>query len=203
MRRATGRTLASVLHEEIAAPLGVADELHFGVPRHRLEGAAQAGPKGAEPPRPEPGSPLARAIPLAVQPTAAFANRRDILAADIPSQGTMTARAAARLYAALLGHVANVQLVSPAHLQTIAAPAFSGIDKVMGFATTWALGYSPARLGSAQPRPGSTFGMVGSNGSIAYADIDSELAVGVMRNNIAGDLSLVATIDDIIAAHYG
>ena len=45
--------------------------------------------------------------------------------------------------------------------------------------------------------------MVGSNGSIAYADIDSELAA-VMRNNIAGDLSLaVATIDDIIAAHYG
>ena len=46
--------------------------------------------------------------------------------------------------------------------------------------------------------------MVGSNGSIAYADIDSELAAAVMRNNIAGDLSLaVATIDDIIAAHYG
>ena len=75
VRRATGRTLASVLHEEIAAPLGVADELHFGVPRHRLEGVARAGPEGAEQPRPEPGSPLARAIPLAVQPTAAFANR--------------------------------------------------------------------------------------------------------------------------------
>ena len=63
--------------------------------------------------------------------------------------------------------------------QTMATPSFYGIDQVMGFPTTWALGYSPARLGSAQPRPGSTFGMVGSNGTEAYADIDSGVAVAV------------------------
>src|ERR1035441_901950 len=79
----------------------------------------------------------------------------------------MTARAATRMYAALLGHIDGVKRVSPERLQTIAAPAFSGIDQVMGFPTTWALGYSPARLGSSQPRPGSTFGMVGSNGTAA------------------------------------
>lgn len=203
VRRATGRTLASVLREEVSTPLGVADELHFGVPGQLLDRVARAGPEGAEPPRPEPGSPLNRAIPPGVHPTAGFANRQDILAADIPSQGTMTARAAARLYATLLGHIESVRLVSPAHLQTIATPAFSGIDRVMGFPTTWALGYSPARLGSAQPRPGSTFGMVGSNGTIAYADIDSGVAVAVMRNNVAGDLQLVARIDDIVTAHYG
>ena len=32
VRRATGRTLAATLRDVIAAPLGVADELHFGVP---------------------------------------------------------------------------------------------------------------------------------------------------------------------------
>jgi CubicO group peptidase (beta-lactamase class C family) len=69
-------------------------------------------------------------------------------------------------------------------------PAASGIDQVMGFPTTWALGYSPARLGSAQPRPGSTFGMVGSNGTAAYADIDSGAAVAVMSNRIDGDFSV-------------
>jgi len=42
----------------------------------------------------------------------------------------------------------------------MAAPAFSGTDQVMGFPTELALGYSMARLGSARPRPGSTFGMV-------------------------------------------
>ena len=73
----------------------------------------------------------------------------------------------------------------------------------MGFPTIWALGYSPARLGSTQPRPGSTFGMVGSNGTAAYADIDSGVAIAVMRNQIASDFSVVAAIDDIVAAHHG
>ena len=65
------------------------------------------------------------------------------------------------------------------------------------------LGCSPARLGSTPPRPGSTFGMVGSNGTAAYADIDSGVAVAVMRNHIAADFSVVAAVDDIIAANHG
>jgi CubicO group peptidase (beta-lactamase class C family) len=85
----------------------------------------------------------------------------------------------------------------------MAAPAFFDTDQVMEFSTTWALGYSPARLGRAGSRPGSTFGMVGSNGSAAYADIDSGVAVAVMRNRIDGDMSAAAAIDDIVAAHYG
>ena len=202
VRRSTGRTLGAVLRDEIAAPLGIADELHFGVPARLLSRVARVGPEGAAPPRPEPGSPLDRSTPPGVQPTAAFANRRDILGADIPSQGTMTARAAARMYAALLGHIDGVRLISPERLATIAAPAFSGVDQVMGFPTSWALGYSNARLGGAQPRPGSTFGMVGSNGSAAYADIDSGVAVAVMRNHIAGDFSAIVEIDDIVAGYF-
>jgi CubicO group peptidase (beta-lactamase class C family) len=202
VRRRTGRVLAEVLRTEVAGPLHVADELHFGVPGHLLARVARAGPDGAAPPRPAPDSPPDRAVPPAVQPTAAFANRSDVLTADIPSQGTMSARGAARLYAALLGHVDGVRLVSAEHLRTIAAPAFSGRDQVMGFPTEWALGYSPARLGSAQPHPGSTFGMVGSNGTAAYADIDSGVAIGVMRNNIMGDFSAVSAIDDLVTDHY-
>ena len=202
VRRATGHTLAEVLRTEIAGPLGVADELHFGVPEHLLARVARAGPDGAAPPRPDPGSPLDRALPFGVQPTAAFANRSHVLSADIPSQGTMSARAATRLYAALLGDVDGVNLVSPERLQTMAAPAFSGTDQVMGFPTEWALGYSPARLGSAQPRPGSTFGMVGSNGTAAYADIDSGVAIAVMRNHILGGFSAVSAIDDLVTDHY-
>ncbi|MBV8989419.1 MAG: beta-lactamase family protein [Solirubrobacterales bacterium] len=202
VRRATGRTLATVLREEIASPLGISDELHFGVPHHLLERVARAGPEGAAPPPPEPGTPLDRAIPPGVQPSAAFANRREILAADIPSQGTMNARATARMYAALLGQIEGVRLISPEHLKTTAQPAFSGRDQVMGIDTTWALGYSTARLGNHQSRPGSTFGMIGSNGTAAYADIDTSVAVAIMRNNIAGDLSVIATIDDLVTTHY-
>jgi CubicO group peptidase (beta-lactamase class C family) len=114
----------------------------------------------------------------------------------------MSARGAARLYAALLGYVDGVNLVSPERLRTMAAPAFSGTDQVMGFTTEWALGYSPARLGNAPPRPGSTFGMVGSNGTAVYADIDSGVAIAVMRNHILGDFSAVTAIDNLVTDHY-
>jgi hypothetical protein len=40
-----------------------------------------------------------------VNPTAAFGNRPDVLAADIPAGGKVSARAIARLYAALLHDV--------------------------------------------------------------------------------------------------
>ena len=73
---------------------------------------------------------------------------------------------------------------------------------MMGIPAEWALGYSPARLGSAQPRPGSSFGMVGSNGTAAYADIDSGVTVAVMRNHILGDFSAVSAIDDLVTDHY-
>ena len=202
VRRMTRRTLADALRDEIAAPLGIEDELHFGVPARLLSNVARQGPAGAAPPRPERGSPQDRAVPAGVQPTAAFANRADVLRADIPAQSTMTARAVARMYAALLGHLESVQLVSPGRLHMMAATAFSGVDQVMGFPTSWALGYSQARLG-AESRPGSTFGMVGSNGSAAYADIDSGVAVAVMRNRIVGDFTAVKAIDAIVAAHHG
>jgi CubicO group peptidase (beta-lactamase class C family) len=114
----------------------------------------------------------------------------------------MSARAAARLYAALPGHIDGVHLVSPERLQTTAAPAFSGTDQVKGFPAQWALGYSPARPGRAQPRPGSTFAMVGSNGTAAYADIDSGLAIAVMRNHILGDFSAVTAINNLMTNHY-
>jgi hypothetical protein len=55
--------------------------------------------------------------------------------------------------------------------------------------------YSPARSGGVPTRPGSTFGMVG-NGSTAYADIDTGVAIAVMLNRYTvGDLTAAARID--------
>ena len=90
--------------------------------------------------------------------------------------------------------------VWPGRLASMAAVAFTGMDQVMGFPVTWAFGYSPGRPGGAASRPGSTFGMVGANGSAAYADIDSGVAVAVMRNRFTvGDLTTAARIDRIVA----
>jgi hypothetical protein len=68
--------------------------------------------------------------------------------------------------------------------------------------TAWAFGFGPHRPGGVPSRPGSTFGMVGMNGSAAYADIDSGVAVAVMRNRFGGGLDAVTEIDRIVAETF-
>ncbi|MFB4311816.1 serine hydrolase domain-containing protein [Actinomadura sp. GTD37] len=213
VRRATGRGLAWWLREAVTRPLGIEDEVHFGVPEALLGRVARQEPATGPPPGPpEPGSPLDRALPPGIRPDAAYANRADVLRADIPSAGTMTARGAARLYSALLGHADGVDLVSPARLAEMAALQYEGRDEVMGMSATWAFGFSDYRpggargsagsasgsAGSAFGSAGSAFGMVGMNGSAAYADIDSGVAVAVMRNRFDADLTAASEIDRIV-----
>ncbi len=95
VRRATGRTLSWWLRETVTVPLGIRDEVHFGVPDELLDRVArQQPPIGPPPAEPEPGSPLDRAIPPGIRSDAEYANRRDVLTSDIPLEGTMTARGA-------------------------------------------------------------------------------------------------------------
>lgn len=200
VRRATGRSLTWWLHEAVTGPLGVEDDVHFGVPPALLDRVARQEPvPGTAPSGPEPGTPAGRAVPPALLPTAGLANRRDVLTSDIVAMGTMSARGVARVYAGLLGH-AEVRLVSPDRLTELARPAYEGPDEVMGIpTTTWAFGFNPYRPGGVQARPGSTFGMVGGNGSAAWADIDSGTAVAVMRNRFSSDWNAAGVIDRLVA----
>jgi CubicO group peptidase (beta-lactamase class C family) len=202
VRRATGRTISGQLRELITGPLGIADEIHFAVPPALLPQVAWQDGGGPAPAPPEPGSPLAAAMPAGVVPSADYANRPGVLTAENPSEGTMTARGAARLYSALLGHVDGVSLVSAERLRVMAAVAFSGMDEVMGFPSAWAFGYSPGRPGGVRSRPGSAFGMIGSNCSAANADIDSGVAVAVMGNRFTADFTAVKRVDQIVAAAF-
>ena len=198
LRRTTGDTISTLLRDRLTGPLDVVDDVHFGVPTRLLPRIATQVPVDRQEfPRPEPGSPLDRAMPPGVVPDADYANRPDLLTCDIPSEGTMSARGVARIYSALLGHIDGVELVSPARRATMAAVAFTGMDEVMGFPTLWAYGYSPARP-SGRGKPGSVFGMIGMNGSAAYADIDSGVAVAVMRNRFTGDFTTIERIDRLI-----
>jgi CubicO group peptidase (beta-lactamase class C family) len=196
LRRATGEPISALLRTHITGPLGVADEVHFGVPRPLLPRVARQVGSGSA--RPEPGSALERAMPPGVAPDADYANRPDLLTSDIPAEGTMSARGVARVFAGLLGHVDGVELVSAARRKAMAAIAFEGTDEVMGFPTSVTYGYSSFRP-SGRGRPGSTFGMVGANGSAAYADLDSGVAVAIMRNRFApGDFTAAARIDQLV-----
>jgi CubicO group peptidase (beta-lactamase class C family) len=205
LRRITGQTLSGLLQELVTAPLGVSDEVHFGVPERLLPRVArQVGSSGATSEPAALDSPQARASPAAIVPSAELTNRPDILRADIPSTGTMTAVGVAKIYAALLGQIDGIDLVSPQRLEAMAAITYTGLDEVMGVPSQWAFGYSPYRPGAAPGRPGSTFGMVGGNGSVAFADIDTGIAVAVMRNQFSlGDFQLAERIDTLVSQSFG
>jgi CubicO group peptidase (beta-lactamase class C family) len=206
IRRATGKPISQILREQVAGPLGIADELFFGVPKSelgmlaRLEEAEGNAEMSAAMPTDIPFFKVVHgytAAPLAALPSAEFGNRTDVLTADIPAGGIMTARAVARMYAALLGEVDGVRLISPERLREITAVAISGEDEIAGFPATRALGYN---IGFYGPLDSPTlFGMAGSGGSAAYADTASGIAIGLTKNRVSyGEFSTFNQVGAIV-----
>ena len=206
VRRATGKPISQVLEEDVAGPLGVADELYFGMPESELgrlarledmEGSAEFLASMPD------DSPFFKLGPRATTPTAEFGNRKDILMADIPAGGKTSARATARMYAALIGEVDGVRLVSPGRLGEISAVAFRGTDEIMGNPVTWALGYSIGRLGSDAQQTPTVFGMGGVGGSFAYADTATGVAFALTKNRLTADFSAAQRISGIVTKAVG
>jgi CubicO group peptidase (beta-lactamase class C family) len=206
VRRVTGKPISQVLAEEVAGPLGVAGELWFGMPaseHHRLApledepGAAEAAAQMmASLP---PDLPMFKSAPPELFPNAAFGNRPDTLAADIPAGGKTSARAIARMYAALLGEVDGVRLLTPERLAEATAISSSGTDEVFGQPTAWGLGYGiGGPTGDAQAAP-TTFGLGGVGGSFACGDTASGLAWAVTKNRISNDFSTSTRLGGLIA----
>ncbi|MFC7383615.1 serine hydrolase domain-containing protein [Sphaerisporangium rhizosphaerae] len=212
VRRVTGTPISQVLRQEVAAPLGVADELYFGVPSAELGRVARlADPAGgAMEMTPEMMAAMAEQVPFfrvvdgwsaappAAMPTAAFCNRPDVLTADIPAGGVMTARAIARVYAALMDEVEGVRLVSPDRLREITTAAVTGVDEVIGFPATRGLGYD---IGFSGPLDAPTrFGMAGSGGTAAYADTASGVVTALAKTTVSpGDYTAYHQISALIA----
>jgi CubicO group peptidase (beta-lactamase class C family) len=184
IRRATGKPISQVLLEEVAAPLGVGRELFFGVPASELGRLAKLeDQEGAEEflasiPK---DSPFFAAAPLAVFPTAEFGNRPDVLGADIPAGCKNSARAVARMYAALLGEVDGVRLISEERLREVSKVAVSGVDQVAGNEAAWGLGFAIGGLG-----PEGSFGMAGAGGSHAYGHAATGVAFALTKNRLGG-----------------
>ncbi len=199
VRRATGKKISEVLREDVAGPLGVADEIYFGMPESehhrlaRLEDAPMTGPMPEMP----PDLPMFKAAPMSAFPNAAMGNRTDVLSADIPAGGKVSARAIARMYAALLTGVDGVRLISPERLREATAVSSSGIDQVFGMPTTWGLGYSIGGLGPAQDSK-TTFGVGGVGGGFACGDTASGIAFAVTKNRISQDFNTATELSQIV-----
>jgi len=207
IRRATGKAISQVLREDVSGPLGVGDELYFGMPRSEhdrlaiLEDAAVADPgvMSAIP----PDLPMFKAGPMTLVPTAQLGNREDILIADIPAGGKTSARAIARMYAALLDEVDGVRLISPARLREATAVAMSGTDAIFGMPTKWALGYAIGGLGSGSGGSNSVFGVGGAGGSFACGDTASGIAFAVTKNRLTSDFGAATQLSRLVNEALG
>jgi CubicO group peptidase (beta-lactamase class C family) len=186
VRRATGKRISQVLAEEVAEPLGIADELYFGVPSSSLPRLATLvdDPAGTAVFSSLPDEfPLFKTAPRSLFPNAAYGNRAELLTADIPYCGTGTARAFARVYAALLGEVDGVRLVSAERLRMISTLAVDGVDEMTGGPAPYGLGYVVGLPWQGAPADNpSLFGMVGVGGSVAYGDTARGVSVAVTKN---------------------
>ncbi|MFD5558096.1 serine hydrolase domain-containing protein [Streptomyces sp. NPDC127068] len=202
-RRTTGRTISEVLRTEITEPLGIADELYFGMPaaeHHRLA-VLEDGPSTFDMSQLPPDTPMLKAGPLHTFPDAAFGSRTDVLAADIPAGAKTSARAIARMYAALLGEVDGVRLIPEARLREATQQAVSGPDEVFGMPSTWALGYGLGSIDT-DPEPRmTTFGLGGVGGSFACGDTVSGVSFAVTKNRLGADFATAATISALVHRH--
>jgi len=199
VRRTAHKPIAWVLAEEIAHPLGADRELFFGVPPEQLHRVAPLTDRTRPATRDRFSAGLEHfdaSAPPGVRPDATLANRRDILRADIPAAATVSARAVARMYAALMGDVGGVRLVSPDRLELIAAGRSEGPD--------WAIGADlPKTLGYVA-RPGcGRIGWNGDGGGLAGFYPELHLALAATRNHLCGGEAdpledIAATIHDAV-----
>jgi CubicO group peptidase (beta-lactamase class C family) len=182
IRRASGKPIPQALREEVAEPLGVTNELFFAVPATeqsrvaQLEDAPGSEEMFGELPEDSP------ILKLGPDLSAADGNRAEVLGANILAGGTVTARAVARMYAALLGEVDGVRLISPERLREVSAVAMSGTDEIFGFPTSWGLGYSIGQFMWNAHETQHVFGVGGVGGSHAYADTATGTTFALTKN---------------------
>ncbi|WP_313897036.1 serine hydrolase domain-containing protein [Streptomyces sp. GC420] len=221
--RVSGRSMGRWMADEIARPLGL--DLWVGLP---AEEAHRVGRIGAvEPPPAPPGGLRLRAKPSVSEaykdPDSLTRRAFGVIeplpdendpvyrAAELPaSGGVATARALARVYAAMIGEVeGGPRLFAPATLTQARTEESAGPDRVLVVNTRFGLGYM--LHGPACPLLGPTsFGHPGRGGSLAFADPESGTAFGYvtngMRKGVTADpraQALVRAVRSVIGGKQG
>ena len=208
LRRVDGRMPGDVLADEIATPLGI--ELHVGLPDDQHSRVAPLRlfqrPEGeADPFTAElltAGSIAFRSFFIG-DGLFAWLNDPALWRAQLPAgNGMGTARALARMYAACLGEVDGVRLLSSSTLDAATRILSDGPDAVTGYRTRYSMGFQlpfPFR-----PMAGAgCFGHYGLGGSVGFADRARDLAIGYTVNQMGpatpADPRSVALTEAVIA----
>ena len=208
VRRATGRSLGRFFADEVAAPLGL--DFHIGLPESELPRVAHLYPPDVDPDVRELMDEIMGPETLLGQvlsgPSGLFGyddmwNRPEVLAAEMPSSnGVGSARAVARMYAALIGEVDGVRLLDPATVERATEVRVSGPDRVIGLPMSFGLGYmTPPPAG-----PDASFGHAGAGGSLGIADPSGQWSLGYVMNQmqfgVTGDARSTGLVDAVVAS---
>jgi len=176
IRRVTGGSVGEFVAERISRPLGL--ELWIGLPASEEPRVAPMIPT----PPPPPGAPVDVFTARMLDPTTllhrAFVNpaiappmynERAFHAAEIPAaNGVTNARSLARMYAACIGEVDGVRVLSPATLAEATRVQSAGEDLVLGYETRYATGFQLSFPFRPMAGEGS-FGHYGMGGSVGFA----------------------------------
>jgi CubicO group peptidase (beta-lactamase class C family) len=188
---ATGRHIKDLIREEIAEPLGVADEMYVGIPDGLDDRLATVKIFAAGEGSPIPADhDFYRAMPP--EQWQHF-NEMRVRKACLPSgNGHFTARALAKMYAALAsgGEADGVRLVSRARIAQMQRLMTEAEDRVLMTPVSKGVGFflgGSVRDGVPGPMgPRKTaFGHPGAGGSVAFADPEAGLAIAVTINKMA------------------
>ena len=183
VRRITGKTLGTFLHEDVAGPLGVGEDYHVGTPTHcdprvslLIQGARHDRAIGQRIPD------LALHNPhVTPQETWALEWRRAELGA---MNGHGNARAIATLQSVLAcGEAKGVKMMSDAGRERVLEQQSDGPDLVLGVPCRWGLGYSLEQsIFPGIPADARVAWWAGNGGSMAFVDLDARMAVGFTPN---------------------
>lgn len=191
IRRVTGVSVGDYVAEHIARPLKL--DLWIGLPES--EEARVAPILAPSPPPPgtqldiftarmlDPTTLLHRAFVNPPLPAPVF-NERAFHAAEIPAaNGITNARSLARMYAATVGEVDGVRLISPETLENATRPQSEGEDMVLGYETRYATGFQLSFPFRPMAGDGS-FGHYGMGGSVGFAHAGRGIAFAYVMNQM-------------------
>jgi CubicO group peptidase (beta-lactamase class C family) len=211
IRRVTGVSPGQYFAEAVAAPLGL--DFHIGTPAELDPRVARLYPAVHD----AETQALIDSV-LADQstfmgrvmsgPSGLFAyndmwNTRRMRGAEMPSSnGHSDARSLARMYAACIGEVDGVRLLSDETVERASVVLSDGPDCVVGQPLTIGLGFM---LAPTFPRGVGkrTFGHSGAGGSVAFADPERRLAFGYAMNQMKMSMTnLDPRGEALVAATY-
>jgi len=200
-RRASGRSLGTLLREDICAPLKI--DFQIGVRPEDDHRVAEIR-KPSKPANFGEINPARRAAfftPWASAPRDAEQWRR----VEIPSaNGHGTALSVAQLCSVLAcgGRIGSMRVLSPIGYAELTRPRISGPDLVLPFDVDWRAGVLGNAQGFYGPNRGA-FGHSGSGGSCGFGDPVTKISVGYVMNKqspfIMGDPRSLKLIEALYA----